>query len=152
MAFFLSSIHVLQVCFGAYNLYLAGIAIQNLQGYEPKAKQAAKYSNIAEDNRNRTRMTQASSFGSLLVSTISSLYALFSKNSFLSNELLALINIGALLAAREHVGDFWRRKKKMPLPGTGDYNEAVGKTQEAKMGMIVLAVSWGVSALLILMS
>ncbi|KAH8682768.1 hypothetical protein BGZ60DRAFT_479512 [Tricladium varicosporioides] len=152
MFYFLLGIHLLQACFGAYHLCLAAISIHNLQGYEPKVKQAAKYSNFIENNLNRTRMTQASSFGSLLVSTISSFYTLFSKNSLLSRELLALINIGGLLAAHEHVGNFWRRKKKMPLPGTGDYNEAIGKTREARMGMVILAVSWGVSALLILMN
>jgi hypothetical protein len=51
-------------------------------------------------------------------------------------------NFAALLAAREHVGAFWKRKAKVPLPGVGDYNEAISKTQEVRLNMSYLAVGW----------
>jgi hypothetical protein len=53
-------------------------------------------------------------------------------------------NVAALLAAREHVGTFWRRKAKVPLPGVGDYNEAISKTQEIRLSMAYMSVSWAV--------
>ena len=51
-------------------------------------------------------------------------------------------NLAALGAARKHVGDFWSGKAKMPLPGTGDYNVAITKTQEVRLNMSYLAASW----------
>jgi len=51
-------------------------------------------------------------------------------------------NVAALLAAREHVGAFWRRKAKVPLPGVGEYNEAISKTQEVRLSMAYMAASW----------
>ena len=51
-------------------------------------------------------------------------------------------NIAVLLAAREHVGAFWKGKAKVPLPGVGDYNEAISKTQEARLNMLYMAAGW----------
>jgi hypothetical protein len=51
-------------------------------------------------------------------------------------------NFFALLAAREHVGAFRRRKAKVSLPGVGDYNEAISKTQEIQLSMTYMAASW----------
>ena len=55
---------------------------------------------------------------------------------------VALANIGVLIAAREHVGNFWRGKTKLPIPGVGDYNEAIGKTNEVRLNMLYLVASW----------
>lgn len=51
-------------------------------------------------------------------------------------------NVAALLATREHVGAFWRRKAKVPLPGVGDYNEAISKTEEVRANMAYMAGGW----------
>jgi len=58
------------------------------------------------------------------------------------------VNIGALGFATQHVGDHWRGKAKIPLPGVGAYNEAISKTQEARLNMHYLAASWGAVMLL----
>jgi hypothetical protein len=50
--------------------------------------------------------------------------------------------------AAEHVGGFWRGKAKIPLPGVGSYNEAIGKTNEVRLNMQTLAASWIVVGLL----
>jgi hypothetical protein len=50
MAFLLPIMHGIRAGFSAYNLFLIGILIRNPSPYEERAKQAAKYSNIAEVN------------------------------------------------------------------------------------------------------
>jgi hypothetical protein len=67
----LAILHALQAAFGAYNLYLSSISIRNLQKYEERSKQAAKYSNIAEHQLYKTRTTQAS--GAIAVNPTASL-------------------------------------------------------------------------------
>lgn len=57
-------------------------------------------------------------------------------------------NIAVLEMARRHVGAFWKGKAKIPLPGVGDYNEAIGKTQEVKLNMAYMVVGWGVIGVL----
>jgi len=48
----------------------------------------------------------------------------------------------ALIVARRHVGDFWAGRTKVPLPGVGDFNEAIIKTQVVRLNMLYLAVLW----------
>lgn len=55
----------------------------------------------------------------------------------------AVLNIVVLTAAWKHVGDFWGHKTKVPLPGVGDYNEAVSMTNRERDNMTYLAGSWG---------
>ena len=57
-------------------------------------------------------------------------------------------NVAVLEMARRHVSKFWEGKAKMPLPGVGDYNDAITKTQEVKLNMAYLAVSWAAVGLL----
>jgi len=59
MAFLLPIMHGIRVGFSTYNLFLIGISIRNPSPYEERAKQTAKYSNIAESQLNQTRTTQA---------------------------------------------------------------------------------------------
>jgi len=58
------------------------------------------------------------------------------------------VNIGVLAFAIQHVGNYWKGKAKIPLPGVGEYNEAISKTQEARLNMYYLAASWGALVLL----
>jgi hypothetical protein len=56
--------------------------------------------------------------------------------------LVAGTNVAVLEMARRHVSKFWEGKAKMPLPGVGEYNDAISKTQEAKLNMAYLVASW----------
>jgi hypothetical protein len=55
---------------------------------------------------------------------------------------LAGTNVLALESARRYVGSQWKGRAKMPLPGMADFNEATTKTQEVRMNMAALALSW----------
>jgi hypothetical protein len=60
--------------------------------------------------------------------------------------IVACWNFTALVAARIHVGNFWKEKTKVPLPGAGDYNEAITQTQRIRLNLAYLAASWGLCA------
>lgn len=55
---------------------------------------------------------------------------------------VAAVNVAALAAAWQHVGSYWNRKAKLPLPKTGEYNEAIGKTQTIHLNLAYLTGSW----------
>jgi hypothetical protein len=55
---------------------------------------------------------------------------------------LAGANAAALESVRRYVGSQWKGRAKMPLPWMGDFNEAMTKTQEVRMNMAALALSW----------
>lgn len=55
---------------------------------------------------------------------------------------VAALNVLVLVAARTHVGNFWKGKAKIPLPGVGDYNEAITKTQQVRLYMAYLSAGW----------
>lgn len=164
-------IHILQAAFSAYNLYLSSIAIRKLLGYEEKAKKAAKWSDIAEKELYKTRTTQASNAIAVspFPNTPSHfLFLSFSSNScsislnqnqilltFLSSTAMLLLstktslklglpilNIAVLSAARAHVGEFWAGKAKIPMPGVGDYNDAITITQITRLNALYLIFSW----------
>lgn len=40
------------------------------------------------------------------------------------------------------MGDFWKGKAKLPLPGTGNFNDAIGLTNEIRENEFYLAMSW----------
>lgn len=88
----------------------------------------------------------------ILLSLLSSLAAIFYLRSRVPGLGVAVVNIGVLVAARAHVGNFWKGKAKIPLPGVGDYNDAISKTQEIRFNSAYLAASWGVTGLLTLIS
>ncbi|KAG0646211.1 hypothetical protein D0Z07_8416 [Hyphodiscus hymeniophilus] len=144
MTAILSVLYCLQAAFSGYNLYLASISISNLQEYEETSKKAAKYSNTAEKQLHKTRTTQASGTIAVLLSFLTSAYMIFSSPSVLPRLVIAVGNIAALLAAREHVGAFWKGKAKVPLPGVGDYNDAISITQETRLNMAYMAAGWTV--------
>ncbi|ESZ93386.1 hypothetical protein SBOR_6233 [Sclerotinia borealis F-4128] len=133
-----------QIAFTGYNLYLSSIAIPKLLSYEDKAISAAKYSNIAENQLFKTRSTQAASVGALLLTLITATPFLLFPYAGSVIFALALVNIAVLLVAREYVGDFWKGKTKLPIPGTGDFNDAIGLTNEVRENQLFLAMSWGV--------
>ncbi|KAG4443530.1 hypothetical protein IFR05_001003 [Cadophora sp. M221] len=138
----LSIIHVSQAAFGIYNLYLASISISNLQGYEDMSKKAAKYSNTAEQQLHKTRTTQASGTIALLFSVLSSAYLIFGSPGTGALQGVTGVNLLALVAARKHVGGFWKSKARVPIPGVGDYNEATKNTQEVRLNLAYLIASW----------
>ena len=81
----------------------------------------------------------------LLVSVLSSVYLTFGTPRTLISQGVAGLNLLALVAARSHVGDFWKQKARVPLPGVGDYNEATKNTQEVRLNMMYLIASWFVA-------
>ncbi|KAJ8067905.1 hypothetical protein OCU04_003490 [Sclerotinia nivalis] len=131
-----------QIAFTGYNLYLSSIAIPKLLSYEDKAVKAAKYSNIAEEQLFKTRATQAASVGALIL-TLSTATPFLLLN-YTSSTIFALstVNLAVLLVTREYVGDFWKSKAKMPIPGTGDFNDAIGLTNEVRENQLFLGMSW----------
>ncbi|TGO57176.1 hypothetical protein BCON_0068g00060 [Botryotinia convoluta] len=131
-----------QIAFTGYNIYLSSIAIPKLLSYEDKAVKAAKYSNIAEEQLFKTRTTQAASVGALLLSFLTATPFLLSRYSSSTIFALSAVNLAVLLVTREYVGDFWKSKAKMPIPGTGDFNDAIGLTNEIRANQIFLAMSW----------
>ena len=83
----------------------------------------------------------------MVISLLSSVTLLFNENSSTTTKLaVAGVNVAALGAAREHVSSYWKSKVRVPLPGTGDYNEAISKTTEVRLNMLYLIMGWGVSA------
>ncbi|QSZ32103.1 hypothetical protein DSL72_001672 [Monilinia vaccinii-corymbosi] len=145
MGFFaaiLSLIGTGQIAFTAYNLYLSSIAIPKLLSYEDKAVKAAKYSNIAKGQLFKTRSTQAASVGSLLLTLLTATPFLLFRYASTTIFALSTVNLAILLVTREYVGDFWRGKAKVPIPGTGDLNDAIGLTNEVGENQLFLAVSW----------
>jgi len=133
-----------QIGLSTYCLYLSSIAIPKLQKYEDVSKTAAKYSNIADNQLYKTRTTQASSVIAVLTTLLSSLSSLLYTLTPIPKLLLAFTNIALLIWVRDYMGEFWKDKKKMPVPGTGDYNDAIGLTQEVRLNMAYLGVSWAV--------
>jgi hypothetical protein len=78
-----------------------------------------------------------------LCSTTLALYPIFSSRvGIIGAVLVAGANVAALEMARQHVGAFWEGKAKVPLPGVGEYNDAISKTQEVKLNMAYLVASW----------
>ncbi len=72
-----------------------------------------------------------------------SLYPVFSgRVGVIAALLTAGANVAVLEMARQHVGAFWKGKAKVPLPGVGEYNEAISKTQEVKLNIGYLVASW----------
>jgi hypothetical protein len=75
MAAIQTNIHLAQAGLSAYSLFHAYISITNLNKWEDKTEQAAKYSETAAQELHKTRTTQTS--GALAVRLLSvSLYML----------------------------------------------------------------------------
>ncbi len=167
-AVLLPLLHVSQACLSAYTLYLASLTIPKLQQYEETSEKAAKYSNTAEHQLHKTRMTQASGALTTTFSLLTSL-ALTALPTSLppwSSLLLSTANFGACIFAHEHIRNFWRGKAKVPLPGMNDFNSSITLTNQMGMStslvapfhwrkltlfpatmLACLAGSWAVSAL-----
>jgi len=55
---------------------------------------------------------------------------------------VAAVNILFLDTSSQYVGAFWANKKRVPLPGTGDYNDAMRITQRVRKNMVVSEIWW----------
>ena len=60
MAYISSLLHALQIGISTYGVYLCYNSITSLRKYEEKSERAAKWSNTAERQLYKTRVTQAS--------------------------------------------------------------------------------------------
>jgi hypothetical protein len=164
MPLFLTVLHGGQALFSVYNLSLCIISITNLKGYEETSKKAAQYSQTAANELNKTRTTQASALLSvspplLKLRTTTKfhqvLFSLLTAGTMVFNAdqsawikiALAAANVIALEGAR-YVGSQWKGRANTPLPGMADFNKATTKTQEVRLNMAALALSWvGIGAL-----
>jgi hypothetical protein len=82
-------------------------------------------------------------FHQVLFSLLSAGILIFKDDqAWLMKIALAGANVLALESARRYVGSQWKGRAKMPLPGMADFNEATTKTQEVRMNMAALALSW----------
>jgi hypothetical protein len=62
--------------------------------------------------------------------------------------VVSSLNAALLMGAVKHIGGFWGGKAKIPLPTVGDYNDAVGITQDVKLNMTYLVGSWALVGVL----
>ncbi|KAI9640464.1 hypothetical protein NHQ30_011210 [Ciborinia camelliae] len=131
-----------QMVFTGYNLYLSSIAIPKLLKYEDTAVKAAQYSNLAEDQLFKTRTTQAASVGALVLTFITASTFLLVTYTHSTIFALSNVNLAVLLVTRNYVGDFWKSKPKLPIPGTGDFHDAMGLTSRVRANQLFLAMSW----------
>jgi len=126
-----------------YALYTSIASIQNVRTYEEQTKQAAKISNIAEEQLNNTRTTEAAgalaTAVSLLTATAFTVYPNQSPGIQLG---FAGFNVAALAFASDHISRFWRGKSKVPLPGAGNYNDAISQMETLTRTLWMLAVAW----------
>ena len=67
MPSFSEILHTLQAVCSAYGTYLSYRSIASLRKYEEKSEKAAKWSNTAEQQLYKTRITQASGLGAVSV-------------------------------------------------------------------------------------
>lgn len=61
---------------------------------------------------------------------------------------LSLVTTLALGLSYRHISSYWRAKFKVPLPGSGDYNDAITSTNQVRQGVGILAWSWGAVAVI----
>lgn len=90
----------------------------------------------------------------VLLNITSSIYLAVSAGSISRTATLGItaVNVAVLVAARQYVGGFWKGAAKIPLPGAGKYNHAVGDTQEIRLNMAYLMAAWIGSGVLSLLS
>lgn len=124
--------------------YLSITSSRLLMEYEDMTKKAAKYSNEAERQLWKTRKTQGSAVVAILTSALSAAYLLLtSSNDTKSNAICGLNAITCTLVWR-YVSGFWAHSARVPLPGSGKYNDAVRNTEQVMLFLRGLGVGWGV--------
>ncbi|KAF2091816.1 hypothetical protein K490DRAFT_32193 [Saccharata proteae CBS 121410] len=144
------TVHTLQALLSTYTLYFSYISITNLQKYETKTEEAAKYSNIAKDQLHKTRTTQGNALIAILMSLATSIALAFKQSSW-SPYLVVGINVGNalnLLQTRAHVSNFWKGKAKVPF--VEGYNEAISGTERIIALLGNMSGSWALSSVLAL--
>ncbi|KAI4218355.1 MAG: hypothetical protein LQ349_008745 [Xanthoria aureola] len=133
----------------AVSLYTARksyIAITNLRRYEERSERAARYSETAAQELQKTRTTQASSAGAIALSLLSSVALILSVTLGSSNptaweHVLPPVNLMAIGAAFVHNQNFWKAKAKVPF--VGGFNEGIEKSKEIRQLLFGLGIAWG---------
>ncbi|KAK5172565.1 uncharacterized protein LTR77_002685 [Saxophila tyrrhenica] len=160
---FLTLQHALQVVLAGYALRHSYVAITKLRKYEATTKKAAKWSDEAQQQLNKTRTTQGAGAITAVVSLLASLTLIALPNffsgrtrSFVSPTLLVLV-----IGARRYIKSFWapgdadsKGKDKgtvVPLPKMEEYNEAVQKTEDLLKCLEYLEYSWVITSVFGLM-
>ncbi|KAK3368714.1 hypothetical protein B0H63DRAFT_489011 [Podospora didyma] len=128
-----------------YCLFESAQSIPKLKTYEQRAEKAAEWSKAADERLWETRRTVAAGFIITSISLAASLYYMVFKTSGTAF-IWAAVLAGAEVLSSAYIKSFWADKRKVPL--LDDYNEAISHTQNV-MGLAdVLAVGWGVLAVL----
>ena len=130
-----------------YCLYYPAQSIPKLQRYEPKAEKAAKWSNVAEKKLQDTRQTVGAGLVMTLVSLLSSLqYLLYGVKGF---SILSVVWAAGMCYSELHVSGyvkgFWGKERKVPL--MNDYNDAISDMMATTELSGVLALGWGLMAI-----
>lgn len=135
-----------QTILSAYALYQSSISIRKLREYETTTEHAAKYSDTVAEQLRKTRTTQGAGAVVILNSLVSSIYILYTvsgqQNPSAWTILLPISNSVATSAARLYIASFWDEKNAVPLPGSGDYNEAISTTDVIMKCLKFLAGTW----------
>ncbi|MCJ1250738.1 hypothetical protein MMC30_007966 [Trapelia coarctata] len=136
--------HIAQAVVSAYGFYTSYVSITNLQKHEEKSEKAAQWSNTAAHQLHKTRTTQATGAGAILASLVASLVLFICPS--LPIAAVAAVNFGIagiVLAARIHIGNFWKGKARVPF--VGGYNEGMKRTEELFRLLGLLAISWAIT-------
>ncbi|PNS16029.1 hypothetical protein CAC42_4430 [Sphaceloma murrayae] len=140
-------LHIGQATLAVYGIYNSYVAITNLRQYEEQTKKAAKWSNEADFQLQRTRSTQGAGMIAVVLSFGASLFLATSwhliprKFRVLASPAMLLVT----LLARGHLYNFWKSRAKVPM--VKGYNEAIDKTQTVIGVLQYLEYSWVLTSL-----
>lgn len=138
--------HLGQVALGLWAAKHSYEAIWRLRQYEEASKKAAKYSNTADTQLQKTRTTQAAGALTILLSTVSSAYLAYDHATRSRHKhwaayiVLYVLNVAAPLGARIHMADFWGAKPKVPF--VQGFNEAIDETKMVWAQLQWIQWSW----------
>lgn len=142
------ALSIVIACLSGFSVYHSAQSIPKLQRYESKAQEAAKWSNTAERDLQKTRYTVGTGLVFGLLSLVGGLYrAIFaaSHSGFLS--VLSAVSISvAGFGAAAYMQDYWGGKRKIPF--VGGFNDAITDTGNVMQHLNMLAAGWGVMAVL----
>ena len=108
--------------------------------YEEKTKKAAKYSDEAGRQLQKTRMTQGAAVIACVASTITAACLTMIRSTTITSAIVALLNAAVCAGARTYVSGFWKGAAR--IPGAGDYNDAVRSTDQVITWLAPLGGAW----------
>lgn len=119
--------------------YLTITSSRLLMNYEDMTKKAAKYTAEAERQLWKTRKTQGSAVVASLASLVCAVFVTFSDPPKMTLLGIGVVNALASYGAFQYVSSFWNGTARVPLPGSGKYNDAVRATESAMFWLQVVS-------------